>query len=184
MIIMSKQQLIRQMFDNKILNVLDVFLKNKENQFFLKEISQQSKVSLTSCYRIVRKLVKLFVVKELKVSRFEVYQYNDVDENKFLEEIVIEEHNYIDEFVQKAKVVPGVMQIILHGIETKDKANLLVIGRGVDSGVFKPLSADYRLNKKFNISVLTLDPDQYAQMTDMGLYSGKKKILFEKGMSV
>ena len=32
---------------------------------------------------------------------------------------------------------------------------------------------------KFNIILLTLTPDQYNQMSSMGLYPGKKKILFE-----
>jgi Fe2+ or Zn2+ uptake regulation protein len=177
---MSKQQLMRQLFDEKILNVLDVFLKNKESQLFLREISQQSKVSLTSCYRIVRKLVKLKIVKELKVSRFEVYQYYDSEDNKFLEALIIEEQNYVDEFVRKIKDIPGILQIILHGIETKDRANILVIGNGVDADLFKPIVSDFKTNKKFTVSLLSLGPDQYAQMTDMGLYSGKKKVLYEK----
>lgn len=176
----SKQQLVRSLFDNKMLNVLDVFLQNAESQFFLKEISQQSRVPLTSCYRIVRRLLKVGVVHEVKVNRFSVYQLNPSELTAFLEEIVIEEKHCVEDFVEAVRDLPGVQQVILHGAETKDKANVLVIGEDVDTSRFRPLIADMRLNKKFTISALTLNPDQYKQMSDMGLYSGKKKILFDK----
>jgi Fe2+ or Zn2+ uptake regulation protein len=181
---MTKQQIIQALFDNKVLNVLDVFLKNKSKQFFLKEVSEGSKVSLTSCYRIVRKLVKLKIVNEVRVYHFEVYQFNEAEENGFLEDLVVEEHSYVEDFVSKIKHIPGIKQIILHGVETKDKANLLIIGNDVDSGAYKPVVADFRLNKKFNFSVLPLSPDQYTQMTDMGLYSGKKTVLFDKSQTL
>ncbi|MFA6088855.1 MAG: hypothetical protein WC755_03250 [Candidatus Woesearchaeota archaeon] len=177
---MEKLHVMRALFDNKILNVLDIFFKNRESQFFLKELSAQSKVSLTSCYRIIRRLVSVKVLKEVKVSRFVVYQLNDSEETRFLEEVVIEQKNYVDEFVRNVKIIPGIKQIILHGVETKDKANILIIGNKLDPTLFKPIIADFKLNKNYNISALTLDPDQYTQMTDMGLYSGKKRILFEK----
>lgn len=177
---MNKQQLIRNLFGDKIPAVLDVFLQNPTTEFLIKDISEQSKIPLTSCYRIIRKLLKSKIVEEVKVLRFVAYKLAKSQHNAFLESIIIEEKHLVDEFVQRIKNTPGIDQIILHGVETKDKANLLVIGKNIDADVFKPAIADFRLNKKFTISALTLDPDQYEQMSEMGLYSGKKKILFNK----
>jgi len=177
---MNKQQLVRSLFDNKILNVLDIFIENPDNEFFLKEVSEQSRVSLTSCYRIVRKLLKLKLVKEVKVSRFVVYQLNPSDHTTFLESIIVEEKHHLDDFIDRIKDTSGVSQIILHGVETKDKANILIIGENLNLATFKPVIADFRLNKRFTISALTLDSAQYEQMSEMGLYSGRKKVLFGK----
>lgn len=175
---MSKQEIMRELFDNKILNVLDIFLQNKTSEFFLKEISDQSGVSLTSCYRIVRKLLKLKILSEVKVSRFVVYKVNITEDTKFLEELVIDDQNNLEEFVNLVKKDPNVEKIILHGAASKDKANILIIGNNLETD-FKAIVADFKMNKKFNATALTISPEQYFQMAEMGLYPGKKTILYE-----
>lgn len=82
----------------------------------------------------------------------------------------------MDEFVRLVETVPGIQQIILHGSKKKGKANILIIGEGVNAVQVEDAKAKLK-EKSFELSYLTLTKEQYEQMVQMGLYSGEKKVL-------
>ena len=83
-------------------------------------------------------------------------------------------------FIDQIKNMPELQYIVLHGEETKDRANVLLIGENINSGKIKEICAKIKEDHNFLISPLTLTAEQYDSMSKMGLYSGKKNILFEK----
>ena len=86
----------------------------------------------------------------------------------------------IEKFVEKARLISGIKTMILHGKEQKDRASVLLIGANIDPGAVKALCADTKEKYNFVVSTLSLTDEQYDQMSHMGLYSGPKKILFDK----
>jgi ACT domain-containing protein len=76
--------------------------------------------------------------------------------------------------------MPGLHAIVLHGEEAKDRANVLLIGNNINSDKIKEICGEIKEEQGFIISPLTLTAEQYDAMSKMGLYSGKKNILFER----
>lgn len=173
-----KQEILEALIPSSTLKVLKVFINNEDQKFYLREIAKQAKVPPATTYRILQKLVDDDIVLVEKMKTFKLYIFN-TKSNRFLLDIFQDRKSAVAEFVRSVKVFDGVQLVVLHGKEEKNSANVLVIGEEMDSESIKR-NAVYMSDKyKFNIILLTLTPDQYNQMSSMGLYPGKKKILFE-----
>ncbi|NQV08241.1 hypothetical protein HQ529_00125 [Candidatus Woesearchaeota archaeon] len=177
---METIEILDQLFDKKILKVLKLFIVDKEKEFYLREIAKETRVSVATCFRIVNKLVELEVIKQIKIKKFKLYKFNDNDITKFLETFLKEEKQILNIFVKRVVQISGVESVMLHGKESRDKANVLIIGENIDSNELKRISAEIKEKYKFNVAALALTREQYQQMTAMGLYSGEKRILFRR----
>ncbi|MDO8741493.1 MAG: hypothetical protein Q7J54_08085 [Candidatus Woesearchaeota archaeon] len=173
-------QLMEKLFDPKILAVLKLFVENKEKQLYLREISKAAKVPVASCFRIMKHLLSLNLVKEVNVSRFRLYQLNENDDTKFIEGFIKIEKHVLDLFVDEIKKIEGISSIILHGEDKKDKANILLIGANINSDGIKAICTDIREKYSFTITYLILTQEQYAQMSDMNLFPREKKIIYSR----
>ncbi len=178
---MENVEILEELFDSKILAILRTLLSNRKKEFYLREISKESKVSVASTFRIINKFVKLGIVKQHVINKFKLYQINDNDTTKFLRKLVKKETKVLQIFVNKASLIPGVEMIIQHGPETKERANVLLIGQNIDEGAIKQACSKIRSDYGFTVSPLTLTVDQFAQMSKMGLYPEEKTVLFKKG---
>ena len=61
-------KLLEELFDKKVLKVLKLFLADKGNEFYLREIAKLSKVPVASTYRIITKLIALNIIDEKKIK--------------------------------------------------------------------------------------------------------------------
>jgi DNA-binding transcriptional ArsR family regulator len=172
--------LLEKLFDEKIIRVIQIFLANKEKQFYLREIEKETKVPIATVSRHIQKLKKLGIIKEIKISKFKLYQLNENNDVRYLQTFMKKDVQILDLFVDNVKTIPGVQSIILHGDELKDRANVLIIGEDIDSGEVKQRVGQIKEDTKFTVSALVLTREQYEQMSRMGLYSGKKKSLYER----
>ena len=177
---MENIRLLESLFDPKLLRVIRFFLVNKGKEFYLQEIARQTTVPLATVFRIVQKLVSLGIIQEVSIKRFKLYVCRDNDSITFLESFMKEGKRIVDGFVAAASALSGVEEIISHGTESESKANILLIGNNVNSNETKRLTAEWKQKYDFSITLLTLEREQYNQMIRMGLYSGKKKILFRQ----
>jgi DNA-binding Lrp family transcriptional regulator len=176
---MEELKILEDLFDTKIISILKVFFRNGNKEHYLQEVSDKSKVSMASCSRILTKLEKLEIIEIKMVSRFKLYKISDNNKAKFLSKLFKEDLKIMQKFAEHASKIEGVKTIILHGKEQKDRANVLLIGENINPGDVKALCAKIKEEEKFSISPLALTAEQYTQMSQMGLYSGTKKILWE-----
>jgi len=177
---MEEIQVLEELFDKKIISILKVFFRDTGKQFYLQEISKLSKVSMASSSRILTRLSRLEILEITKISRFKLYRLHSNKRVEFLGDLFKEDLKILQKFVAKASAISGIRSIILHGKEANDRANILLIGEKIDPGAVKTLCAEIKEQYGFIISPLSLTHEQYAQMSQMGLYSGKKKVLLEK----
>ena len=178
--IMESQKILEGLFDKKMLTILKLFLKKKEQQFYLKEISKQTKVPLASTHRILNKLVELEIIERTKIKHLKIYKLSDNEKTKYLETVFEEKKTILDEFVDQANNISGIHTIMIYGREEKDKANLLIIGESVDNSLIREIIVKIKEKYNFTITHLVLTETQYQQMAAMNLYPGKKEILLEK----
>ncbi len=167
--------MLSAVLDSKKRAVLEVLLTAKE-EMYLKEIAQRSGVSLASTFRILRGLVQagLLLRRQWKTSK--LYRCPDTGQVQFLRELLWVEYDGVTDFVAAVQDLPGIQSIIMHGEGRKGKANLLLLGEGMDANRLDECCQKIR-EKGFELSYLTLTRKQYEQMVKMGLYGGEKRVL-------
>jgi len=98
---------------------------NNPKAFYLKELSDKSKVPIATTYRILQKLEKLKIIQVMKISKFKLYTLSSNQDTEFLSSLFLDKKNAVDIFISKAKKEPSVESILLQGEEEEDKANLI-----------------------------------------------------------
>lgn len=177
---MDRKKLLEGLLNKKKLSILQLFLRKPKEQFYLKEISKQTKVPLATVYRIINQFSDMRIVDVIKLKNFKVYTLANNELIKFISSFIEDRISAIDEFVTVAKTVKGVELIILHGETNKNKASIVIIGSLQNQTKLKQEVFKAKEKYDFSISLLTLEKKQFQQMRDMGLYAGEKKILFSK----
>ena len=177
---MADIEILKQLFDKKILRIVHVFLQNKDKQFYLRELGRAANVSPATTYRIIGKLVKTGIIEEIKISKFKVYKIIINEKTKGLAKLLKEEVNPLEIFVEKAKELEGIDSIILQGKKTNKSANILIIGNDNMSKKAEAIVKEIKQKHNFNIDFLILSEQQFRQMSKLGVYSGDKKVLWKK----
>ncbi len=177
---MENIDLLKNLFDDKKIRVINVLLQEKNKQFYLREISKEADVSLATTFRIINQLVKLNIAKIVPVSKFKLYQIEDNEIVMFLASILKEKKKALREFINTVITIKGINMLILHGDETETKANLLIIGEDIDTTQVKNVVSAIKDRFNFNITYMNLTSQQYEQMSSIGLLPKQKKILFER----
>ena len=177
---MHDENLLENLFDSKSLKILKLFIDDKKNNFYLREISKKSNVPVTSTFRIVAKLKELKLIDQLKIKKFKLYRLAETDNANFLVKMLKEKPRAIEEFVNMAKEIDAIDEIILHGKEENKHASLILIGYDIDPGEVKRLSAEIKEKYSFTISTLSLGKEQFEQMKGMDLFPRVKKLLYRR----
>ncbi|MCK5283592.1 MAG: hypothetical protein KAK00_09390 [Nanoarchaeota archaeon] len=177
---MENVKLLEELFDKKIVGVIKFFLLNKDKEFYLQEISNSVKIPIATVFRIVGKLKEHRIVDEIRIKKFKLYRCADNENIAFLESFIKEGKRIIDNFVIIVSKVENVEEIILHGKETEDKANVLLMGKGINYNEIKKICVEFKEKYNYTINSLSLEREQYNQMSAMGLYAGNKKTLYKR----
>ncbi len=178
---MQQAEVLGELFDKKILAVLGVLVNDSGKEgLYLREIAKNAKVSNATTYRIVQKLVKLQLVNQLKIKKLKLYKFKHSSGSEFLVNMLKKDIRVLEAFISQIKDLKGVQAVLLHGEESNERANVLIIGDNVDSGKIKEICGGIKEKYNFVISPLVLAAEQFEQMSSMGLYSGKEKVLFKR----
>jgi len=70
--------------DGKVVSVINVFVKNRNELFHIKKVSELSNVPLATSFRIIRRLVSLGFVSVIKVGKFKVYRLAENKKTRLL----------------------------------------------------------------------------------------------------
>jgi predicted transcriptional regulator len=172
------REILESLITPSVLKILKLFLNNEDQKYYLREIAKLTKIPPATVYRVVGQLVDNRILQVEHIKRFKLYYYN-IEEAGFLADLLQDRKSAVTEFVKLAQEFEGVDMVVLHGKEDKDRANILVIGNNMDTDSIKRNALYISDKYSFKIILLTLAPEQYNQMSSMGLYPGKKRILFE-----
>lgn len=174
---MDKKKVVEALFDKKIIKLLRLFINNSERPYYLREISRITKVPLASTHRIIQQLKELELIIEHKDKYLKTYSAN-VKNLEMFSGLLEDKKSAIKEFSDFISSVEGVNVVILHGEEEKDKASVLVVGEGIDQTLIRDKTNELKEKYKFNIIYLIVTQGQYDQMLSMGLYRGRKVVLY------
>lgn len=177
---MESRELLEKLFDNKKLKILRYFFNNSEEEFYIRELSKKTRIPVATTFRIINKLLELEIIKEHRLKKFKLYSLNQNKNTEFLQDLLTHKKTALNEFVENASTIEEIDNIILHGKEEKNKANVLLIGHNIPIDIVKSFVIEIKEKYDFKIIDLTLEPDQYTKMSDMGLFPGKKTVFFQK----
>lgn len=177
---MEPAKLMEGLFDKKRLQLIKLFLDNQEHEYGVREAAKAARIPPATAFRILQTLLKMEVVEERKIKRLRLYRLAQNKATRFLDELLAIKKTAIEEFLEVARTLSGVEEIILHGKETKEKANLLVVGQQLDVTALSRIVGEIKDRYRFTILHMTLSPEQYVQMSSMGLFSGEKRTLFRR----
>jgi len=177
---MDPKELLEKLFDDKKMKILNLFFSSPEEQFYLREISKKTKIPVATTFRLIALLKELEIINELKLKKFKVYSLNQNKNTEFLIDIVAQKKSALNEFVEKVSTIEEVEQIILHGKEEQKKANILLIGHNLPVDTIKGIVVNIKERFEFSIIDLTLESDQFEKMSEMGLFPGKRTVLYQK----
>ena len=175
---MIPREVFRGLLDEKKEKLVRFFINKSDEKFYLREVSRLVKIPPTTVLRLLNELISLNIIDVIKIKKTKLYFIASNAKITALREIFEEKKNAMQEFIDFIKVVPGAEKLVLHGDESKDKSNLIVIGEGIDPTLIK--SKVGSIKDEFGITVidLTLTPEQFRQMSVMGLFPGKKEVLW------
>lgn len=174
---MENLDILEQLFDKKTLDVLRLFYQNDKKEFYIRELSRLSKVSLATTFRVVQKLVKLKLVNQIQISKFKVYILADNENSRFLGQVVKRQKQALQVFVTKMKSLPGLEKILIQGKEEKDRANIILIGENMPTNDIKQICIAIKEQFSYIVSPLMVDYEQFEQMKQM--MPTRTKVLFE-----
>ena len=175
----DKREVLEALISPPLLKVLKHFINNDDEKYYLREIARLAHIPPATTFRVLKQLVESQLIDLEKIKAFKLYSLNK-ENSFFLSEILQDRKSAVQEFIETVKEFDGINMIVLHGKEEKNKANVLIIGNEMDVESMKRNSLYISEKYKFNLILLTLTPEQYNQMSSMGLYPGKKRILFER----
>ncbi len=174
----SKKEVLTALFDKKIINVLH-FLINHPKESFLKEIAESTGVPPASALRILHHLHNHELISVKKVGRTSLYRWESTQDSTFLSDLLAEKRNPLAPFIEMCAQDDAIERVVLHGSMKPEKTNVLIIGKGVNNDALQKCAMQIKSECGVTISHMCLDKKQYEQMTGMGLYSGKKTVLYE-----
>lgn len=171
---------LEELFDPKTISVMRVFYGNNAAEFNLKDVAKNAKVSMASTFRIVNKLVSVGVVDKVKMAGFKAYKLGDNERTRFLGQVVKREKQVLQYFVTWAKGIKELDAVILHGQETSERADVLLVGENIDNAEVKSVCGEIKEKYAYVISPLVLLPSQFKDMSAMGLLPKKKTVLYRR----
>lgn len=177
---MKDIETLSALFDNKVLAVLAVLVNDSTDGLYLREISKFSKVSDATTYRIINKLNKAELLDVIKIKNLKMYKLKKDSRTSFLFRLLKKDIQMTNLFIDKVKENMSLDQAILYGDESNQRANILLIGDVINPDKVKEIVAEFNIEHNFIITHTILTNEQYENMSNTGLFSGKKRILFKR----
>ncbi|MDI3544528.1 MAG: hypothetical protein PWQ28_809 [Candidatus Woesearchaeota archaeon] len=177
---MLRRDVVMSIIDEKIGKILNAFYENQKKGYYLTQLSQETGVSLSSTYRRLKKLGEIGIIREEIIGPSKIYHLNDNEQVRLLGEIIKPSKNLgkiIKEFFGD---IEALKKVVIYGEVKENKATLLFIGENIDNRIIE--EREKRISEQYGIKLnhILLTEEQFEKMTLLGLYSGKKKVLFEK----
>jgi len=176
---MERMNIFRELFDDKIIKVLNAFLENPRKQFSLTEVSSSSKVHIATAMRILEKLSRQNVVEIILIGRSKFYRLKQSEKTLLLNKLLKNQEEHILKFTEKIKQHPRVKKIILES-KTKDSAKILLVGSFLPTEKIQAIVEEMRREDHFRIQFVELSEKQFEDMKKIGLYDLDKKIIWER----
>jgi hypothetical protein len=176
---MKQIDILREIFDEKIVSVISIFLENPDTQFSLTQISSMSKVNIATTLRIIDKLLSKDMLELVVVGKSKFYKLKKNEKALTLNKFLRSEEEPILEFAEILKTQTRVEKIVLES-KSKSAAKLLVVGNYLQTERINEAAEQIKKRFHYHINFLEISTKQFKDMQRMGFYDIEKKILWQR----
>ncbi|MBD3252415.1 hypothetical protein GF386_01660, partial [Candidatus Pacearchaeota archaeon] len=106
-------EILKDLFDEKILETINLFLDNPEKRFSLTDVSGLTKVNIATTFRILNKLTNKNFIKTILIGKIRVYQLEKNEKTLALTRFLKKDENPLHDFIAKTTTHPRIKKIIL-----------------------------------------------------------------------
>lgn len=176
---MKEIDVLRELFDRKVISVVNVFLEYPERHFSLSEVSNMAKVHIATTFRVLNKLMEKDFVRIVLIGKSKFYQLKRGEKSMMLFRFLKKEGDQLSNFVDQVKEKTRVRKVVL---ETKGNnfAKILLVGNFLPTDKIKDIANDIKEKHSFKIDFVELTEKQFADMERLNIYDLNKKIIWER----
>lgn len=174
---MKEIDVLRELFDEKIISIINIFIENPNRNLSLSEISEMAKVNVATTFRIVNKLVKKEYVKVIVIGKSKFYQVKSNPKTITLFKFLKKDDDKISDFIDGIKKT-GVSKIILES-QDKKEAKFILVGNSINKSRIEEVSKKIEASSGFKIKFAEMNEKQFKEIADLDLYDLNKKIVWE-----
>jgi len=170
---------LKDLFDEKILKIISLFIENPSKRYFLSDVANSTQVNITTTFRILNKLAEKGFLKTAVIGKVRFYQLDYNDKTKELMKLLRKEEDPIEKFISSVSEHPRVKKIIL---ESKDSNNakLILVGGFLPEEKINRIINTIKENSGFKINYVGLSEEQYIKLREFKDYGLDKKVIWEK----
>ena len=168
------------LLDDKLVNVISLFMKHPNKKFYLSEVSKLSGVNTATTFRILKKLAGEDVIKMDVIGRVRVYQLANSERVRSLAQLLKKETKTdpLDDFCKKVGALPRVRLILLDS-RTHNGARLIIVGDLSSKERIDLICKEFLDRDKFSVSYIELRTSQYEGLKSSRAFDMNKKVLFQ-----
>lgn len=174
---MKRTDLLRELFDEKIVKVLSVFLEEPNKYFSLTQASSISKVNIATTLRIIDKLNKKEILELIKIGKSKFYMLKRGEKTLALTRLLKKEE-HISDFIEDIKKITQVKKIILES-KSNEMAKLLLVGDNIPEEKIKETIKEIKAKHGFEIEYMEISQKQFEDMSRLELYDVGKKVIWD-----
>jgi len=183
---MQEIDLLKQLFDEKIVKILGVFSKYPDRKFYLTEITKLTKVNVSTTFRILNKLVEKEFIKSMVIGRTRFYQLNNNEKTQKVVKILqfggeraTSSSDPINDFIEKIKTVGRVKKVI---VKSKDSshASLILVGDFIPVERVQRIVSEIQTKKKYDIEFVELSQRQFEGLYSLSEFKRVGKVIYEQ----
>jgi len=171
---------LKDLFDEKIVGVVELFIENPGKRFFLSDIANKTKINITTTFRILNRLVEKDFVKSTIIEKTRAYELEQNKKTQELMKFLRKEEEPMQLFIQEVSTYPRIKRIIL---ESRDKrgAKIIIVGNFIQKERIDKKINELKIKYNFDINYVELSEEQYKQLKGFKSYSLEERIIWSSG---
>ncbi|MBR9676013.1 helix-turn-helix domain-containing protein [Candidatus Woesearchaeota archaeon] len=174
----EKETILKALFDEKILQILQVFFEDDEKQYYLRELAKITGVSPATTYRILKRLLTLRILEKTEIKNLKIYKLKSTETTEFLKKVLYTKPDPLSIFVEKIKTIPQVELVVMHAKPQKSGAFVMIVGEDIPKNIIDEIDLEIANIYDYKIKILPLIQDLYEGLDKS--HSGYKKVLFRR----
>jgi hypothetical protein len=179
---MEELSLLRELFDQKIIEILNTLMNNPDKKLSLTQVSSLSKINVATAMRILNKLVEQDYVDKSIIGSSKTYQLKRNSKANILRKLLNKEKEGISEFIEKATKLKEIEKLILES-ESELGAKIIIVSSQLVNDKIEKIIEKIKSKNNFSIETMIINQNQFNSMTKLNSYNIKDKIIWQKPLS-
>jgi len=171
--------ILKDLFDEKVIEIINLFLDNPEKRFCLTDISSFTKVNIATTFRILNKLISKSFIRTIIIGKVRIYQLEKNEKTMALNKLLRKDSNPLQRFVDEVSQHPRVRKVILESKENK-AAKVLIVGEFLPTDKINKICDKIKNDDNYNISFVEISENQFKGLRNFGSYNLEKKVIWKR----